>query len=49
MTHKETHTGINGSGHKTWLVVTVRESDGAWLHIEHFDNEAEADSWTFWA
>jgi hypothetical protein len=39
--------GINGSGEKVWLVVSVTET-GAWDHIESFDNKEEAEHWMTW-
>jgi len=45
----EIHTGIGGNGEPIWLVVTVRENDGSWRHIERFNTEAEAISWRKWA
>jgi hypothetical protein len=47
-TTKELHTGINGEGGRCYLVVTV-DDNGRWLHIENFDNEAEAINWIKWA
>lgn len=45
---KELHTGINGKGNTTWIVVTVA-SNGRWLYMEYFDNEPEALCWLRWA
>lgn len=44
MTHKEFFTGINGDGTPVYMVVTVEDSTGQWLHTERFDNKAEARS-----
>ena len=43
-THKEMHEGMNGSGQKIHMVVTVG-ANGRWVWIESFTNKAEADSW----
>ena len=47
--HKELVTGLNGSGHRTWFVVTVQTATGIWIHREGFDTEAEAANWLKWA
>ncbi len=49
MKHLEKHNGINGSGENTFLIVTVSNATGEWLHVETFTNEAEADCWMKWA
>ena len=45
---KELHEGVSGSGHTSYLVVTVR-SNGSWKHTETFDNKAEALNWMRWS
>jgi hypothetical protein len=47
--HKEIHMGTSGNGSRLYCVVTVRNSDGAWKHVERFLNEAEALNWIKWA
>ncbi|MGB0971032.1 MAG: hypothetical protein ACPGVG_08725 [Mycobacterium sp.] len=44
---REIKTGLSGSGHKIWLVVTewTRECGRTGYHAERFDNEAEAQHW----
>jgi len=42
----ELFEGLNGSGHKVWLVFTMRGN--ACKHIERFDTEAEARHWMKW-
>ena len=46
--HTELHEGISGSGNTVWMVVTVRDSDGSWFHVEKFTSKAEADNWMIW-
>ena len=40
-------SGINGSGHQVWQVATFVNEQC--VHIETFDNEAEARTWLVWA
>ena len=47
-TRKELHEGIDGSGHKLFMVVTLNAA-GRWVWIERFTNEAEARNWIRWA
>jgi len=49
MKHLEKHNGTNGSGEAIFLIVTVSDENGEWLHIETFTNEAEANNWIKWA
>lgn len=48
-THKELKEGVNGSGNTVFLVFTIRDSDGACLHVEYFNSKAEAENWIKWA
>jgi len=47
MKTKELHEGVNGSGNKIWIVVTVK--NGLWIWQEYFVNENEAKCWLKWA
>ena len=44
-THKELHNGVGGNGATQYMVVTVCDATGRWLHTETFTNKAEAESW----
>jgi len=48
-THKELHEGVKGNGNTDYLVVTIRNSNGSWLHTEHFNSKAEAETWIKYA
>jgi hypothetical protein len=43
--HKELHEGVSGNGSTLYMVVTVRDSDGSWMHVEYFKSESEAKCW----
>jgi hypothetical protein len=48
-THKEITEGVSGNGSTIYLVVTVCDLTGRWIHTERFTNKAEAASWAKWA
>ena len=48
-THKELVEGLSGNGSTVYMVVTVINETGNWLHIERFDTKAEALNWMKWA
>ena len=48
-THKEINEGVSGSGKTIFLVNTVNDVTGQWLHTERFQTLAEAKSWVKFA
>ena len=42
---KELKEGINGSGHKVWVVFSINTETNSCIHNEYFDTEAEAKNW----
>lgn len=44
-THLELIEGVKGNGATKYMVVTVRDRDGSWLHSEDFDSKPEAECW----
>lgn len=48
-THKEITEGVNGSGKTVYLVNTVCDVTGRWIHTERFNTKSEAESWVKYA
>ena len=48
-THRILTDGLDGSGHTVYMVVTVDNKTGNWLHIERFASKEEAECWLKWA
>jgi hypothetical protein len=48
-THKILVEGLSGSGHTVYMVCTVINKTGNWLHIERFASKEEAECWLKWA
>ena len=47
--HKEIKEGVSGSGKTIFLVNTVCDVTGQWIHTERFQTLAEAKSWVKYA
>jgi len=47
--HNELTTGVYGDGSTKWMVVTVDDATGRWLHVEEFRSKSEAESWKRWS
>ena len=43
--HNEMSEGVGGNGNAIYLVNTICNLTGRWLHTERFTNKAEAESW----
>ena len=43
--HTELHEGITGGGEPVYMIVTVHNTTGEWMHTERFTTEQEAMNW----